>query len=251
MTISKNIKKRVEIVMGMPVTIEIRDIKILDTGKLEKDFEKVFDYLRLVDEKYSPYKSGSEVTKYNNGEKVSMEFKKILKMSEELKKQTNGYFDIRRPDNKIDPSGIVKGWAIKNAAGLLKKLDYKHFYIDIAGDAQIVGEFKWGIKNPFNTTQIVKTLKLNNAGIATSGTYERGEHIYDPIGQTKLTEVVSLTVIGPDVFEADKFSTPAFAMGRAGISFIESRKGLEGYMIDKDGVATMTSNFNKYVVKRI
>jgi thiamine biosynthesis lipoprotein len=88
---------------------------------------------------------------------------------------------------------------------------------------------------------------LSNCGIATSGTYERGQHIYNPITKkTEISDIVSLTVIGPNVFEADKFSTPAFAMGKVGIEFIESLPGFDGYMIDKDGIATMTSGFDEY-----
>jgi thiamine biosynthesis lipoprotein ApbE len=54
--------------------------------------------------------------------------------------------------------------------------------------------------------------------------------------------------VGPDVCEADRFATGAFAMGEKGIRFIEERDGLEGYMIDKNGTATMTSGFSKYTV---
>jgi thiamine biosynthesis lipoprotein len=86
-------------------------------------------------------------------------------------------------------------------------------------------------------------------GIATSGTYIRGRHIYDPFaaeGQS-IDEIVSLTVLGPNVYEADRFATAAFAMGPAGIHFIERESGLEGYMIGKNGIATMTSGFAEYV----
>jgi thiamine biosynthesis lipoprotein ApbE len=37
-------------------------------------------------------------------------------------------------------------------------------------------------------------------------------------------------------------------MGKNGIKFIEFQKGLEGYMIDKDGIAMYTSGFSKYVI---
>ena len=217
--------------MNMPVTVEILDTKIL-----EGDIEKVFDYFREVDEKYSPFKTTSEVAKLNRGELVSDEMKVILRQAQDLKISTDGYFDIVRPDGKIDPSGIVKGWAIKNAAQILKKAGYKKFFVDAGGDAEIVGKnWKWGIRNPFNRSQIIKVLSLSDCGIATSGTYERGQHIYNPITKnTEITDIVSLTVIGPDVFEADKFTTPAFAMGKVGIGLIEAREGLEGYMIDKD-----------------
>ena len=63
------------------------------------------------------------------------------------------------------------------------------------------------------------------------------------------TEIVSMTVVGPDVCEADRFATAAFAMGKNGIAFIENYPGLEGYLIDKNGMATMTSGFIKYTQK--
>ena len=59
--------------------------------------------------------------------------------------------------------------------------------------------------------------------------------------------IVSFTVLGPNVWEADRFATAAFAMGPAGIQFIEKEPCLEGYMISKDGIATMTSGFSDYV----
>ena len=243
--------KKVEIVMGMPVTVEITG---KESPKMKKDIEKVFDYFRWVDEKYSPFKETSEVGKLNREEKVGAEMKEILRQAQDLKDATGGYFDVVRPDGKIDPSGIVKGWAIKNAADILRKLGYKRFYVDAGGDAEIsvgnrsVDTWKWGIRNPFNKNEIVKVLKLGNCGIATSGTYERGQHIYDPVGgKSEINDIVSMTVIGPDIYEADKFSTPAFAMGRHGIEFVERMKGFEGYMIDREGIATMTTGFGKYV----
>ncbi len=59
--------------------------------------------------------------------------------------------------------------------------------------------------------------------------------------------VVSLTVVGPNIYEADRFATAAFAMGEAGIMFIEKLPGFEGYMVNDNGIATFTSGFEKYV----
>ncbi len=53
-------------------------------------------------------------------------------------------------------------------------------------------------------------------------------------------------MIGPNVYEADRFATAAFAMGRTGISFLENMPNFEGYMIDSEGRATMTSGFANY-----
>ncbi|MDE2589438.1 MAG: FAD:protein FMN transferase, partial [Patescibacteria group bacterium] len=123
------------------------------------------------------------------------------------------------------------------------------------GDIQAVGKnyqdknWRVGIRNPFDTSQIVKVLSVSNCGIATSGTYIRGQHIYNPHNSDKpITDIVSITVVGPNIYEADRFATAAFAMGKKGIQFLEGQKGLEGYMIDTKGIATFTSGFGEYVL---
>ena len=91
-------------------------------------------------------------------------------------------------------------------------------------------------------------LSVSDCGVATSGTYVRGEHIYDPRNHDRaVNEIVSLTVIGPNIYEADRFATAAFAMGKAGIHFIETLDGFEGYMIDREGLATFSSDFQRHV----
>jgi FAD:protein FMN transferase len=85
--------------------------------------------------------------------------------------------------------------------------------------------------------------------VATSGTAIRGQHIYDPHDPDRaLVEILSITVIGPNVYDADRFATAAFAMQRKGIRFIEALPGFEGYMIDADARATYTSGFERHVV---
>jgi len=248
--------KETQIIMGMPVILEIAD-KFATPEALKK----TFDYFRYVDEKFSTYKTTSEISAINRSElkpeNYSADMKEVLALCEETKKLTDGYFDIHKSDDTIDPSGLVKGWAIFKAAQLLEKMGFKNFYVDAGGDIQVAvrnsqGE-KWriGIQNPFASPkiEIIKTVAMETEGVATSGTYIRGQHIYNPKERkSELTDIVSLTVIGPNIYEADRFATAAFAMGRAGINFIENLEGFEAYMIDSQGVATLTTNFNKYII---
>lgn len=242
--------------MGMPVTIEIVDAaKEYDQ---EDAFKKVFSYFQYVDETFSTYKETSEITRINQGvikeNEYSDDMKEIFALSEETKNLTNGYFNIFAPDGKIDPSGIVKGWSIHNAAKILQSLGYKNFYVDVGGDTEVHGlnehkeYWKIGIRDPFTKGRdIVKVIYLTDKGIATSGTYIRGLHIYNPNrGNVPADEIVSLTVIGPNIYEADRFTTAAFAMGEEGIRFIERLAGFEGCSIDHAGFATMTTGFEKY-----
>jgi thiamine biosynthesis lipoprotein len=248
--------KETRIMMGMTVTVEIAD-HAADPGALAKAFS-YFDY---IDRTFSTYKEDSEISKINRGllaeGAYSDDMRTVLRLAEMTKLETDGYFDIRNLEGRLDPSGIVKGWAIWNAAKLLEGEGLRNFYIDAGGDVQANGKntagepWRVGIRNPFKPeAEVIKILSLEGKGIATSGTYARGSHIYDPIAHAAASnEIVSLTVIGPNVYEADRFATAAFAMGRAGITFIEERPELEGYMVDKAGVATMTSGFDNYVIR--
>ena len=233
-------------------------IEVADKNADEGIFNKIFSYFQKIDERFSTYKENSEISKINRRElpekEWGLEMKEIFELAEKTKKETDGFFDIRRPNGKYDPSGIVKGWAIWQAANILKKKGYKNFYVEAGGDIEVCGkndkEKPWqiGIRNPFKTNEIVKKLSIENKGIATSGTYARGEHIYNPKNPSEAIEsIVSLTVIGPNIYEADRFATACFAMGKDGIYFLEKLQGFEGYMIDRNGIATFTSDFEKYL----
>lgn len=241
--------KKTAVIMGMPVTISI-----IDKDAKDKDIDEIFDYFRRIDEKFSTYKEDSEIGKINKGKikrNFSSEMKKILGLSEKTKKETGGYFDIKI-NGKLDPSGIVKGYAIHEACKIFLKKGYKNFYVEIAGDVEVYGKIKgrkWriGLENPFNRKEIIKTVNLSDRGIATSGNYIRGSHIFDPIKKRKADEIMSITVIGPNVYEADRFATAAFAMGNRGIDFIEDLSGFEGYLVTKNRMGIMTSGFEKYL----
>ncbi len=246
-------KKQTRDLMGMTITVEIAD----DYAK-ESEIDMVFSYFDSVEKRFSVFKGDSEITLINKGEisqnQYSEDMKTVFALAEKTKKETEGYFDILTPGGKYNPSGLVKGWAIYNASRMLLEKGFKNFYVEAGGDIQAHGlngqGTKWsvGIQNPFDPSQIIKVIRLKDMGIATSGTYRRGQHIYDPhVAGALLTEIVSISVIGPNVFEADRFATAAFAMGRQGINFIENLKGFEGYMINKEGMAVQTSGFVRYL----
>jgi len=239
--------------MGMPVSVEIAD-----SSAEENMFNEVFSYFDYVDGKFSIYKEESEISKINRKEldekDASADMREIFALSEKTNKETKGYFDIKTPEGKYDPSGLVKGWAIFNAAKIISKAGLHNFYVEAGGDIQTSGKnekgepWRVGIRDPFKKDEIVKVIAVSGEGVATSGIYERGEHIYNPKTGGVPKDVASLTVVGPDIYEADRFATAAFAMGADGINFIEGLRGFGGYMIDYKGIATMTSGFKKYIV---
>jgi FAD:protein FMN transferase len=245
--------KETRLLMGMPITIEVAEQSVT-----QEDLESVFAYFVSVDERFSTYKDTSEISKINRGEllpaQYSQDMQTVLALCEQTRKETDGYFDIQQ-NGIIDPSGIVKGWAIQNAAHQLQERGLRSFSIDAGGDIQVAGTkeghpWRVGIRNPFNRAEHVKILALTDQGVATSGTAIRGQHVYNPYQRdTPILDVMSITVIGPNVYEADRFATAAFAMGVKGIHFIARLAGFEGYMIDAQARATFTSGLHRYVVE--
>lgn len=245
--------RRTELVMGMPVEVAV------SAADAERAIDEAFAYFREVDERFSTYKEESEIARLNRGEislaAASPEMREVYALAEKTKGETDGYFDMRRPDGLIDPSGIVKGWAIKEAARRIASHGHEHFFVNAGGDIASSGkneegkDWSVGIRNPFNADEIVKVIYPKGKGVATSGSYVRGAHIYDPHDpENPLDDIVSITVVGPDVLEADRIATAAFAMGEKGSAFVETLPGFEAYAIDTDGVATFTSGFSSYAL---
>lgn len=234
-------------IMGMPVVVDI-------VGGDAADRDRVFSFFESIDRRFSTYRADSEISRINRGElgasEESASMREVLALSEREKSRFGGYFDIRTPAGTLDPSGLVKGWAIREAAEQAARDGFGSFWIEAGGDIQTVGTDEagrpWsvGIRNPFDTDTIVDVVYPHGRGIATSGTYLRGEHIYDPhTGRTVETPFISLSVVAKDVYEADMQATAAFAMGARGIEYLEDAADVEAYAIDRSGIATMTSGW--------
>lgn len=243
--------KQTRTMWDMPVTVEIADVHAE-----QSDIDGIFEYFLHVDSVFSTFRTDSEVSRINRcgvpPRAWSAEFREVIALCDRTEKETMGYFSCRR-NGEYHPLGMVKGWALHHAGQTLDAKGYRNFFVEAGGDIAIRGRNshgeKWrvGIRSPFQREEVVKVLSLSDCGIATSGTYVRGRHIYNPVTEKTPDEIVSITVIGPNIYEADRFATAAFAMGRSGISFIEQMKNLEGYQIDRNGIATFTSGFAGFV----
>ncbi len=240
------------IIMGMPITL----VAVDDQPATEQLFERAFKLFEQFDEKYSPYKETSLVAKINRQELDTSDYddelQEIEAWAEQAKQETHGYFNVWHK-GAYDPSGIVKGWAIDKVARMMSQ-STNDFYIDAGGDIQTNGRRKdgqaWriGIRNPFNRDENIAVLGLSGQAVATSGTAIRGQHIYNPLADGPIKSNLSLSVIAPNIIDADRMATAAFAMGHDGINFIERLDGYEAYLVDDQGIATQTTGWQKYEV---
>ena len=241
--------RRIEDVMGMPVIVDVRDG---DIGEGPPD--DVFDWLHLVDERFSTYKPESEVCRVDRGELVLADahpdVQWVLARCEELSRQTGGYFDLRAgPDGALDPSGLVKGWAVDGAAAILEAAGAANYAVNAGGDIRLRGgalpDDRWrvGIQHPLERDRIAAVVETRDLAVATSGAYERGEHVFDPHTHRPPAGVLTVTITGPDLATADAYATAAFAMGTRGAPWTATLNGYEAMTILATGPVLFTQGF--------
>lgn len=231
----------------MPVTIDVRD------GAA--DLDALFGELRRIDADFSPFRPDSLVSRINQGRLViadaGSELAAVLQSCDAYEEATGGFFSAWRGGH-LDPSGLVKGWAIARACAMLDAGGHRSYFVDAGGDVRTRGSaapgvpWRIGIRHPIERGSVVRVLLAHDLAVATSGTYEKGSHIYDPHTGAPAEDLISLTVIGPSILEADVHATAAFAMGRQAMTYLEARADYEAYAIGRDLRAVWTSGFDRW-----
>ncbi len=239
---------RLEHVMGMPVGIDVQDGEVSAAAVAE-----AFDWLRFVDETFSTYKEESEISRLNSGElalpDAHPDVQAVLDECERLREQTGGYFDVRACGDGLDPSGLVKGWSVDRAGAILTAYGARNWSIYAGGDVLVRGrpdgEEYWsiGIQHPQQRDAIAAVVRGTDLAVATSGEYERGQHVVDPHTGLPPVGVLSVTITGPDLATADAFATAAFAMGAEGPGWTAQLDGYEALTILADGRVLSTPGF--------
>jgi thiamine biosynthesis lipoprotein len=226
---------RVEVVMGMPISIDLRDPFVPPDA-----LDAAFDELRRADALFSTYRPDSEVFRLGAGlldpEDCSADVQDVLAQCERLRARTAGYFDAYAT-GAVDPSGLVKGWAVERAHETLVRAGVRHGCINAAGDVRAWGgrsrgePWRVGIRDPLHADRLHTVLSLHDGAVATSGAYERGDHIVDPHTGRPARGALSVTVTGPDLAIADAYATALFAWGSSAPDWFTEESGYKAIML--------------------
>jgi thiamine biosynthesis lipoprotein len=226
-------------VMGMPISVHVRSGQ-----SVEDRVENVFAELRQADALLSTYRLDSEISRLNRREITVGDcgplVREVIDLCEQAREATDGYFDARLPGGALDPSGIVKGWAVQRASRFLADLPEHAYYINAGGDIAVgssSAEPGWriGIEDPSDRTRLLGVLVARGGGIATSGTAARGQHVRDPHTGLAATDLLSVTVIGPSLTWADVYATAAFARGVTALEWLNTLEGWQAVVVDRSG----------------
>jgi thiamine biosynthesis lipoprotein len=235
--------------MGTAVSFDVRGIPSDAVAHAVQDAVR---WLHHVDAVFSTYRPDSEIERLARGElgleDCDPDVVAVLALCAELEAETLGYFSARYR-GRLDPTGAVKGWAVERASDLLFSAGSSSHSVNGGGDVQTVGEpepgrlWRIGIAHPLTPGALASVVEVRGLAVATSGSAERGAHVIDPFTGRPPTELVSMTVVGPDLTRADAYATAAFAMGRRARGWLEQVSGYEGLAIAPDGSAWTTSGF--------
>ena len=189
---------------------------------------------------------------------ASPEVVEVLARCERMRIESSGAFDVAfgaRPEvpkrvgvAPIDPSGFVKGWAVARAASMLRAAGRR-----ASPSAQVVMSshtavpttrrpgWRVGIQHPWERDKVAAVVAVSDGAVATSGCYERGDHVFDPRTGRAVEGLASVTVVGADLATADAYATAVMVLGPdAGLQWLTTRTGYDGLAIRDDRTVVST-----------
>jgi thiamine biosynthesis lipoprotein len=161
----------------------------------------------------------------------------------------------------LDFGGVAKGWAAHQA---MERLQVEGpALVNAAGDIAISGPradggpWPIGVADPFHQGEEIEVLFLDRCGVATSGRDRRRwfrdgvlkHHIINPhTNQPAETDVLTVTVIAPNVMQAEAAAKAAFIQGSgSGLEWIEAHPEFAALFILDDGQVIYSQKMEDYL----
>ena len=229
--------------MGLPVSVALRG-RHADGPAADAAWAAVLADLREADRVFSTWRDDSFVSRLDRGEVLAAdgppEVAEVLALGERARVESRGAFDVVR-DGRLDPSGVVKGWAVDRAARHLRGLEDTDFCLSAGGDMVVhvadPGRPDWrvGIEDARDPSRVVAVVPLRHGALATSGLAHRGAHVVDARTGRAPTALLSVTVVGPDLTGADIDATAALALDADAPGWLATRPARTSYLQWSDG----------------
>lgn len=226
--------------MAMPFVVEIDDP---DAHAVEPAVAAFHAELTWADDVFSLWKDDSYLQLLHRGEitldEAPRELREVLEACEWFRDATAGGFDARRPDGTLDPTGLVKGWAVARAARHLAGAEGSGWMVGASGDVLVsprasrrIGIADPRVKGDPAGTPVVDTVELGGAftALATSGGAQVVDHIWDPVTGEVARHFLQVSVAGTDLTQVDAWAT-AICGGGPRIVAAALERGLEVMVI--------------------
>jgi FAD:protein FMN transferase len=232
-------------VMGTMGTIVVApaDVARLGAEHVEAAMATGRACLDRLEQRFSHFRTDSEISRWVAGDDVPADavadIEHVLLQCGRLHAESDGVFRARNPrTSSLDTAGYVKGYAIGRAAEVLASAGLRNVVVGVGGDVHCSGRaaedrpWRVAVQDPARSHAVLALVDATDLAVATSGTAQRGDHIWGPVPSGPLA---AFTVIGPDIAEADAYATIGFAMGEAGMEWVKARDGYRSVVVRSDG----------------
>ena len=242
--------------MGTVFLFQIQDP--LPPDELKRQCEVAVEILEEADQTFSLYKPESEISRIVRGElaweRASGVQRTIRDLAANWQDSTHSFFNPRS-GNEYDPSGLVKGWAAQNSAQFLEANGIRNFTLNAGGDIYLSSGLEKSILTRVGLSNL-KPIASEHAGVsivlelaytgyqavATSGTSERGEHVWRSGSNANFQQV---TVVSKDLISADVWATALLSGGnKAWELFLNQDEDLIGFGVFENGAIVSSPGFS-------
>ena len=206
--------------------------------------------LHRIDAIFTTWDGASPLSLLRRGEAaladMPPEVAEVLSLCRAARRASGGWFDPWAMPGGVDPTGLVKGWAVERAAKLLHQAGVAAAMVNGGGDLTVFGSpglgqphWRIGIRHPWRPDALAAVL-LATGAVATSAGYERGCHLIYPGTTAPSSRAASATVTGPSLAVADALATALAVGGDEALAAIGEVEGYAGYLIRPDGTEAST-----------
>lgn len=206
------------------------------------------------DHRYSLYDPSSVLSRIARGDlrltDAAQQVRDTYALALEWRDRTGGAFTPHRPDGVVDLSGLVKALAIRDAGAVLDEAS-EHWLLNAGGDVLVrglhhgVAPWSVGVADPARRDTVVGVVALEGSrrAVATSGTAERGEHVW----RRSTPTFVQATVVADDIVTADVLATAIVAGDAEDLRRITADGAVDVLALDEDGVVWATPGAERMV----
>ncbi len=163
-------------------------------GRLDEALTRAEAKLVWVDEVFSTWKPESPVSRLRRGEieleQAPPEVAEVLELCRRARDASDGWFDPWGLPGGVDPTGLVKGWGAERALDEIKAAGVQGAMINAGGDIAVYGQpapgqpWRIAVRDPRDAEIMLLVVEFDGPGaVATSGRYERGDHLLVPAGR--------------------------------------------------------------------
>lgn len=209
--------------------------------------------------RYNAYEAGKKVS--NPSTKVLKEKAKCVNVNNIILDDVKRSVFLKDKCNRLDVGATAKGYATGLVAQKLKDDGLQHGLINAGGNVVAINDkpdgsdYVIGVANPADPSTYNIKVSIKDTNVVTSGDYQRYykvdgkvmHHLVDPDTLEPGRLHRSVTIVTPDGFDADYFSTEAFLSKESRIKELAKKYKFGYIIVDKDNKITVSDDLKNAV----